>query len=74
MKSRCSTIHPLIDGVDREMKGVASCIGRVRRSRRQQKGRERALLPNGDYGGEHFNTAAVPTLPLETAAVVSNRF
>jgi hypothetical protein len=37
------------------------------------KAREQAL-PNRGYGGEYFYTAALSTLPLETAAVVSNRF
>jgi excisionase family DNA binding protein len=30
-------------------------------------------LPNGDKAGEHFCTAALSTLPLETAAGASNR-
>jgi hypothetical protein len=44
-----------------------------RPSCRSRDGREQAL-PNGDNGGEHFYTAALSTLPLETAAGVSNRF
>jgi hypothetical protein len=31
-------------------------------------------LALGDYGVEHFYTAALPALPLETAAGISNKF